>query len=96
MNRRQIRYLCARCKSEAEGFAEKPELVEGFLETFESQPNFRGWMGFGVSWDVDVNDPWRIVLRDKSIEDEWHEVLEQVVPELPVKKAGKKRTKKGD
>lgn len=101
MNKKQIRYLCSRIRTEAEGFAEKPELPQGFMETFESQANFRGWMGFGVTWDVDPKDPWKIVLREKSIEDEWNGILEKVVPEFPVakrdvvKKRGKKHTGKG-
>jgi hypothetical protein len=85
MNRRQIRYLLARIRSQATGVCEDvPEMPEGFKETFESQDAFRGWIAYTVTWDVDETDPWKVVTLKKSLEDEWQEKLNEVVPELPL------------
>lgn len=84
MNRRQIKYLCARMRTEADGGAKRPEdMPEGFEESFEKQKNFRGWASYSVTWTVDADDPWKIVLLDKSLEEEWNELLLEKVPVLP-------------
>lgn len=85
MTRREIRYLLARIRSQLQGVCEDvPELPEGFKETFEGQPAFRGWAAYTVTWDVCEDDQWLVVPLKKSLEDEWHELLMEVVPELPV------------
>jgi len=80
--RRINRYLLSRIKTELTDGVEPPELPEGFKETFESNPKFRGWMGYCVSWDVD-DSGWGVVLLDKSAEKQWTEKLLEVVPEIP-------------
>jgi hypothetical protein len=81
MNFNEIKYLLALFRSEA--LYDRPvpiEVPEGFKESFESQSNFRGWSNYHVTWDVFEDDPWKCVLREKSQEQEWNEVLEKVVP----------------
>lgn len=70
-------------KTEMEGGADRPSnMPEGFVESFESQDKFRGWGAFGKTWDVSDADPWTIIFRDKSIDEEWNEVLLAKVPVL--------------
>ena len=52
MNRKDIRYLLFRIKTEAEGGVETPPLPAGFIKSFETQIKFQGWLSFGVTWDV--------------------------------------------
>ncbi len=60
----------------------RAEIPEGFKESFEHQPNFRGWASYHITWDVYEDDPWKCVLREKSQEEEWNETLEEVCPVL--------------
>jgi hypothetical protein len=56
------------------------EMPEGFVESFESQDNFRGWANYHVTWDVFEDDPWKCVLLKRSQEQVWNETLRKVVP----------------
>lgn len=82
MTRSEIRYICFTLFSEAERGKEIPPPPEGFKETFESQEAFRGWLAFGVTWDVDEDDPWKAVPRECSLLEEWHRELMRKVPVL--------------
>ncbi|MGW8177414.1 MAG: hypothetical protein ACWGQW_01240 [bacterium] len=81
MTRREVKYLLARLRAHAESGAVLPELPEGFAASFEKQEGFRGWVNYHVTWDVDDEDVWRVVSRDKSQEEEWHE---EILPKLPI------------
>lgn len=83
LTRRDIRYLCFRLKTEADGGPEAPELPQGFRETFEGQELFRGWAAFGVSWDVDQEDFWKIVILKESLARQWERTLLEKVPIFP-------------
>lgn len=71
--------------------AEYPErninlsLPEGFEESFKSQPNFRGWINYHVTWEIEKNDPWVVILRKIPLSTEWHRHLVKLVPILPTK-----------
>jgi hypothetical protein len=82
LNRRQIRYFLRRLRSKEESGVELPELPEGFRKSFEGQDKFRGWLNYQKTWDVD-DSGWSIIFLDKSLEEQWHEILLQKVPELP-------------
>jgi len=82
MDRRQIRYLISRLRTEATGGVEPPELPEGFRDTFERQDKFRGWANYQKIWDVD-DSGWGIILLDISAEEAWNKLLLEKVPELP-------------
>jgi len=89
MDRRKIRYLLRRIKSNVDSkndskmpLIKLPGLPKGFKKSFEEQPRFRGWMGYQVTWDVDESG-WNIVMLDKSLEQSWNELLADKVPELP-------------
>lgn len=88
MNRRQIRYLISRLRTEATGGVAAPELPDGFRESFERQDKFRGWSNYQKVWDVDESG-WNIVLLDVSAEEAWNALLLEKVPELPEALSGK-------
>jgi len=88
MNRRNIRYLLRRIKTysdtkdnDSAETVKYPKLPTGFKKSFEEQPRFRGWMGYQVTWDVDESG-WNIVFLNKSLEEQWNELLTEKVPEL--------------
>lgn len=88
MDRRKIRYLLRRIKTNVETRSNPdsetialPKLPKGFRKSFEGQPRFRGWMGYQVSWDVDL-EGWTIVLLNKSLEEKWNELLLEKIPIL--------------
>ena len=78
--RSDIRYKLFSLKSEAERGVEIPALPEGFRESFEEQEAFRGFINFGVTWDVSENDPWKVIPLDRSHLEVWNEVLRSKVP----------------
>jgi len=84
MDKREIKYLIALLRSEAET-GEKPALPipEGFKESFESQVHFRGWINFENTWYIDQdNDPWKVIPLERPLVEDWHDTLRKFVPEL--------------
>lgn len=82
LDRRKIRYFLRRIRSKEESGVELPLLPENFQESFESQDKFRGWLNYQKTWDVDASG-WNIIFLDKSLEEQWNEILLEKVPELP-------------
>jgi len=81
MKKTEIKRLLALLKAEAEYKKEiDVEVPEGFIESFENQENFRGWVNYHVTWDVDKDDPWKVILRKVSLAAEWQRELIKVVP----------------
>ena len=80
-DRKKVRYQLYRLKNEAEGrtFSES---TDEFKSIYESQSLFDSWRFFGVTWDVSMDDPQRIVHKDKSEVEEWEELLKAKVPIL--------------
>lgn len=58
----------------------KIDLPEGFKESFENQPAFRGWLNYHVTWDINREDPWKVITRKESLVAEWHRELIRLVP----------------
>lgn len=88
MNRRQVRYWLFRFKTEEEGGCEASESPEGLREAFECLPSFKfagGWKSFGVTWDVQEEDPFEIMPLDESLWDAWHKHCESAAKEFPKK-----------
>lgn len=79
--RKEIRYKLYRIQSQALGRSEY-KVPEGFKEHFEEDPNFGGWRFFGVTWDVLLTDPWTCINRDKSVQEEWDDVVRAKFPVL--------------
>lgn len=101
LTRRNIRYICFRLQTEAEGES-KAEVEETGLMSYvekvkklmEGQPEFEGWKKFGKTWDVDEKNPLVAVNRNTSIQNEWNKVLKEEAKELPAVKHEKKEHKK--
>lgn len=80
MTGQQIKRLLALLRATAEGKVNHFDVPVGFKESFESQVDFRGWVNYHVTWDVDPDDLWKVVALEKSLEQQWHDDLEKVVP----------------
>lgn len=77
--RKKVRYRLYRLRTEKAGKCSSGEKKE-FREKFEKQPFFDGWQNFAVSWDVAFDDPYRIVHRQLSEQEEWDEVMKAKYP----------------
>ncbi len=93
LTRRNIRYICFRLQTEAEGGASAtPEetgimsYVDEVKEHLESQAEFGGWKKFAKTWDVDEKAQLVAVNRSSSIQSDWNNVLKKAAKLLPVVK----------
>ena len=82
MTRKEIKRLLALLKAKAEYTDRKLnfKVPRGFKKSFEEQANFRGWINYHNTWDIDKKDPWTVIERKISIVAEWHKELIKVVP----------------
>jgi hypothetical protein len=55
-------------------------LPDGFKESFENQPKFRGWINYKETWYIDEKDPWRVISISRPLVEDWHDQLRKVVP----------------
>lgn len=90
LTRRQIRYICFRLRSAANGGPQIEQEETGVMsyvdqvkEHMESQKDFGGWNKFGKTWDVDEKAHFVVVLRLKSIDSEWDTVIEENAIDFP-------------
>ena len=75
--RRKIRYACfAMLRGDKKGI---PSL---FIKYFEGQQHFATWELFGVTWDVERDDPTKTIPLEFSHLERWEAKLRQVIPEL--------------
>ncbi len=93
LTRRNIRYICFRLQTEAQGGAKAKKEDEGIMqyvdevkEHMESQDDFGGWDKFGKTWDVDDKSPLVAVKRTSSIQTAWNKILKEEAKELPKEK----------
>jgi hypothetical protein len=77
--RKKIRYQLYRLHNEALGKCDNVS-EPGFKEIFEQQALFDKWKNFSISWDVALDDPYRIVHRIRSVTEEWEEVVAAKFP----------------
>ncbi len=90
LTRRQIRYVCFRLQTEAEGGnAAKKEntgpmsLVEDIKKHMEEQEDFSDWSKFAKTWDVDEKSHLVVVNRRSSIYSDWNKILKEETIEIP-------------
>ena len=103
LTRRQIRYLCFRLQTAAEG-GSKADPEEGGLlkhvlavrEHMEDQDGFGGWKTFAKTWDVDEKSPLVVINRTSSVQSEWNKVLKKESRDLPSVEEVKKQARKGN
>ena len=79
--RKKVRYQLYRLRTDAEGKCSAQSTAE-FKKRFESNPMFGGWRFFGVTWDVAFDDPYRIVHKDISEQEEWEELIKAKFPTI--------------
>ena len=79
--RKAIRYQLYRLRTEAEGKS-SADVTKKFKNAFDSQPLFDGWRMFGTTWDVSFDDPYRIVHKTLSEQEEWKELMRAKFPEI--------------
>ncbi len=90
LTRHQVRYLCFRLQTEADGgnpAAKESEGIMGLVnqikDHFEDQDDFGGWRNFAKTWDVDRKSFLVAVKRISSIHSEWNHVLKKQTHDLP-------------
>ncbi len=88
--RRQVRYICFRLQTEAEGSNRAAPEITGIMslvneikEHMEMQDDFGGWKMFAKTWDVDEKSPLVVIKRNSSIYTEWNKILKQQAKDLP-------------
>lgn len=79
--RKKIRYQLYRLRTEQEGKC-AADSSKSFRSKFESQGGFGGWAMFATTWDVACDDPYRIVNKELSEQDEWNEVVASKFPQI--------------
>jgi len=91
LTRRNIRYICFRIQTEAEGgnkaTVEETGVmshVEEVKKHMEEQEEFGGWNKFAKTWDIDEKAKLVAVNRTSSIQSEWNKVLKKQAKNLPV------------
>lgn len=79
---KKARYFCFAIQRSIESDTPLPEdLPQGFkeyIEALESFDTFGGWEGFAKRWDLRGSNPFKIVLRMRSVWQEWDQVMERV------------------
>jgi len=79
--RKEIRYKLYRLATEANG-GPASEVDPDFIKKYESDPLFAGWRFFGIIWDISQTDPYECVHRDKSLLQEWQDVVRAKFPQV--------------
>jgi len=90
LTRRNIRYICFRLQTEAEGGNKATPEETGIMshideikEQMEAQEEFGGWKKFGKTWDIDEKAKLVAVNRTSSLQTEWNKVLKKEAKDLP-------------
>lgn len=79
--RKKVRYRLYRLRTEADGKCAS-ESTEEFKKSFESQEGFDGWRAFATTWDVSFDDPFRVVSRIISEQEEWDNIVASKFPQI--------------
>lgn len=86
LSKRSVRYWCFRYQNEAQGGAKATGSPRGLKKYFEALDLFEalgGWSMFADKWDVNEQSPLEIVVRKKSITQQWREDLIDGAMPLP-------------
>ena len=78
--RKATRYTLYRLRTEADGGCAAPKGSDEVRAKYESQPAFRGWKNFALSWDVSLDDPTLAVARDTSEIEDWEDLMKAKFP----------------
>lgn len=79
---KRARYYCFAIQySEERGVPLPADLPEGFkeyVEGLEGFETFGGWKGFAKRWDLKGTNPFKILIRMRSVWEEWDQVMQRV------------------
>jgi len=83
LSRRKLRYRLYRIQN-----GNPVDKDDGIKQFFEGQEEFDGWHNFAVTWDVGKEGEfpkghWVSVSREKSMMEEWQEVVQDLVQDFP-------------
>lgn len=95
VKRKQVRYMLFRLKTEADGGPKATSIPRGFRPHFKKQEWFDGWENFGVTWDVEAEDPLTTRPRYESIHEEWDQQIEAMVRQQTREIRKRKRANNG-
>jgi len=71
-------YTIRTCVGKALPITESAE----FLQNFQTQLGFDGWDKFAITWDVSLNDPFKVVSRKFSEIEEWENTVKAKFPQI--------------
>lgn len=80
---KKARYFCFRMQGALEkGISPEeagiPQDWIDYVESLEGFKVFGGWKGFAKRWDLKGSNPFTILLRLRSVWEEWDQVMERV------------------
>lgn len=79
--RKAVRYRLSRIQTMILGGCDAED-HEGLQQVFEGLENFGGWRLYRVTWDVSMDDPFRIVHKDRSERQEWEDIIRAKFPTI--------------
>lgn len=77
---KKARYFCFRIQdllSKGEDVVGIPEGFKEYVEGLEGFEVFGGWEGFAKRWDLMGKNPFYILLRLRSVWEEWEQIMER-------------------
>ena len=77
--RKAVRYRLSRIQTMVLGGCDAQD-DDGLKEKFEGLPMFGGWRFYKQTWDVSLDDPYTIVHKDFSEQEEWENVVRAKFP----------------
>lgn len=80
--KRKVRYWCFTIRNCIMEERDMPDYPKGLKKFVEGLPGFAGWEYFAVTWDIEGENPFKIVLRLQSVWEEWDHVMDRVA--IPV------------
>ena len=82
LDRRKVRYFLYSLRSIETGKKAPADLPKELASQIESQDGFDGWKNFANTWDVALNNPYKVVSRRFSEEEEWDRVVQAKFPKI--------------
>jgi hypothetical protein len=79
---RKMRYWCYKIHFATVEEREIPKYPTGLKTFVEELPGFAGWKYFAHTWDIQGENPFKIVLRLQTVWEEWENVMNRVA--IPV------------
>ena len=82
LERKRIRYFLYCLRSMDQGKEGPEDIPADLIGKITLQKGFTGWHNFAVNWDVALNNPYKVVSRQYSEEEEWERVVMAKFPQI--------------